>query len=74
MNIVQTVTQNIRRYRKSLHMSVDELAVLVGVSPKTVSRWETAVSDIKLTELERVCDALSVTPKQIFEPSTVPDL
>jgi DNA-binding Xre family transcriptional regulator len=55
-------------------MSVDELAVLVGVSPKTVSRWETAVSDIKLTELERVCDALSVTPKQIFEPSTVPDL
>ncbi len=40
---MKTISENIRFFRKKRKLSQRELAELLGVSYKTVSKWETGV-------------------------------
>lgn len=41
---MNVIARNITEKRKALHMTQRELADVLNVSDKTVSRWETGVS------------------------------
>lgn len=57
------IGENIRRRRRELGMTLEELAGRVGVSRQTLSRYETGViGNIPPEKVERMAEALSVTP------------
>lgn len=42
-----------------------KLAPLIGLSPKTLSRKINNKSDFSCEEIERICDALNIEPKDV---------
>lgn len=63
----QEFAQRLRQYRKSKGMTQQELADLLGVSNKTVSRWESG-SYPDVTTLVALARALGVTVDELLDP------
>ena len=61
----QEFAQRLRKYRKDKGMTQQELADLLGVSNKTVSRWESYPDVTTLVALAR---ALGVTVDELLDP------
>ncbi len=57
---------NIAYYRKARGLSQDQLAELVDISRTHMSRIETAECAVSLDVIFKLCDALEVTPAQMF--------
>lgn len=55
------------KLRKLRGLSQPKLAALVHVAPQTVSRWETGTTDIDLTNLQPLADALDVTLERLHK-------
>lgn len=53
--------QNLRELRKSKKMTQTELARLVGVDQRTVSGWETGVSEPSYAVLALLCEIFEET-------------
>ena len=58
---------NIAYYRKMRSLSQEQLAERVDISRTHMSRIETAEGAVSLDVLFDLCDALAVTPKQLFD-------
>lgn len=63
----QEFAQRLRQYRKEKGMTQQELADLLGVSNKTVSRWESG-SYPDVTTLVALARALGVTVDELLDP------
>jgi transcriptional regulator with XRE-family HTH domain len=55
------IGENISRYRRERHMTQEQLARSVGVSPPAVSKWETESSYPDVTLLSPIARALGIT-------------
>ena len=67
------LADNIRAARKALKMSQDELADAIGANRVTISRYETGSYLPSVPALERLAEALHMTPSQLTggaEPET----
>ncbi len=70
MNAYVTGT-TIKQLRESKHMTQGELADQVGVSSKTVSKWETAKGLPDITLLEPLAQALDVSVMELMSGQTI---
>lgn len=62
-----SIGQNIKFRRRSLDMTLEELAQKVGVSRQTLSRYETGViGNIPYDKIEALSNALDVSPGYIM--------
>mgnify|MGYP002795186091 CR=1 FL=1 len=57
---VNKVGNQIKKIRRERGLSQAELAEKVGVSDKTISKWETGVVLPNLIDLKSLCDILDV--------------
>ena len=58
---MMTIPEKIRQRRKSLHISQEELSNLVGVSLKTVQRWESGERSPRIEEMTKLVDVLNMS-------------
>lgn len=65
----QEFAQRLRQYRKNKGMTQQELADQLGVSNKTVSRWESG-SYPDVTTLVALARVLGVTVDELLDPKT----
>lgn len=66
------VTGNtIKQLREQKHMTQNELAALIDVSPKTISKWETAKGFPDISLLELLASALSVSVIELMSGNAV---
>lgn len=61
----------IRRLRENKNMTQSELAEKIGVSPKTVSKWETAKGLPDISLLDALAAALEVSVMELMSGNTV---
>lgn len=64
----------ITRKRKEKNMTQEQLAEAIGVSNKTVSKWERGISMPDYGTVEGLCRALGITPAELIrgEEGSVP--
>jgi transcriptional regulator with XRE-family HTH domain len=60
-----TLGENIRAARKAMKMSQDELADAIGANRVTISQYERGVYLPSLPALDRLSDALHLSPAQL---------
>ena len=58
---------NVRFYRKSKNMTQEQLAELIGLDQRQVTRIENGISFVSANVLERLADVLNIDIKQLFE-------
>ncbi len=58
---------NIAYYRKARNLSQSQLAELANISRTHMSRIETADCAVSLDVVFALCDALNISPAQIFD-------
>ena len=56
----------ISRLRREQNITQKELANKIGVSDKTISKWETGKSVPDITYIESVCTALGITMNELI--------
>ena len=67
------IGDNIRNARKALKMSQDDLAAAIGANRVTISQYERGVYLPSVPALDRLAEALNMTPSQLTggaEPHT----
>lgn len=70
-----TVAENIRRYRRLRDMTQEELSGQIGVSLKTIQRWENGGRSPRLKDMHKLSEVLGVSSDEILgEASTVPSV
>ena len=57
----------IRKYRRMRDMSQDALAVLTGLSAKTISRIENGQAPIGMERIRRIAAALEITAEDLIK-------
>ncbi len=65
-----SIGSQIALYRKSLHMTQEELGRLVGVSNQAVSKWESEISMPDIMLLPRIASVLEITLDDLFAENT----
>jgi len=63
----ESIGNNLRRYREARNYSLQDLADRVGVTKKTIQRYETAEIKIDLDRLKQIADALNIVMFQLLE-------
>ena len=70
-----SIAANITKHREQLGIAQAELARLVGVSPATMSRWESGASGPSRNNLKLLAAALQTTPASIHgEPGSASEI
>ena len=59
--------------RKNRGLSQQEMAVLLGVSPRTVRRWENASAVPTMDDVINICNEFGLTVEQVFAGSLATD-
>ena len=62
-----TIGEKIRRQRKLLDIKQEELSKLVGVSLKTIQRWENGERSPRIEEMTRLAEALKISSSYLME-------
>lgn len=65
-NISISVGKKIKKVRKSLGLSGNELGKILGVSQQQVSRYERGTSAITIDTLIRISNALNITVNELI--------
>ena len=66
MNILKTIGDNIRLYRKKLGLSQEELADLAGVHRTYIGAVERAEKNVSALSIARIAKALRVKPEKLL--------
>ena len=56
-------------YRRSLHLSQDEIAKRMGGVNSTISFWERGIKEPKISNLVAVAEILGVSEMELLHPS-----
>ena len=64
---LQKFAKNLKRIRKEKHMKQDDFLAINGISRSMIAMVETAKSDITLSKLKIIADALNVEPKELLD-------
>ena len=67
MNIKELLGKNIKEKRLSQHLTQEQLAEKIGISPKSLSQIELGNNFISAENLEQICFALMLQPKNLFD-------
>ena len=67
MNIKQSLGKKIKEKRLSQHLTQEQLAEKIGISPKSLSQIELGNNFISADNLEQICYALNVQAKTLFD-------
>ncbi|MBO5738771.1 helix-turn-helix transcriptional regulator [bacterium] len=67
MNIKQSFGKKIKEKRLSQHLTQEELAEKIGISPKSLSQIELGNNFISANNLEQICLALDIQAKNLFD-------
>jgi transcriptional regulator with XRE-family HTH domain len=59
--------KNLQHARKKLKLSQQQLADMLGVRQSAVANWEAGTRSPKLSEVERIAEALLTTPAKLIE-------
>ena len=70
--VAATVGNRVRALREGKGLSVRELARRAGLSPQVLSRTERALTEVTLTSLGRICEALGVSLPEFFAYASTP--
>lgn len=70
-DIYKIIGKNIEKYRKALDLSAEELANRVGLTKKTIRRYETGEIKILSDRLVDIANALYVDPKVLYEGTEI---
>lgn len=60
------IGNNIKRIRKLQNMTQPQLAKAVGLSTQHIAHVECGTTTLSLNALLNICDALSITPNDLF--------
>lgn len=60
-------SNTLKRWRKEHRVSQVDLALDIGVHPKTISSWENRKSWPEFDQLILLCEAMNILPGEIFE-------
>lgn len=63
------LAENIRRFRKKLNLTQDQLADKLYVSPQAVSAWERQLSEPELESICVLADLFEITIDELLKPS-----
>ena len=61
------IGEKIRQQRRLLNIKQEELSKLVGVSLKTIQRWENGERSPRLDEITKLAEALKVSSNYLME-------
>lgn len=67
MNIKHSLGKKIKEKRLSQHLTQEQLAEKIGISPKSLSQIELGNNFISADNLEQICSALNVKAKNLFD-------
>ena len=59
-------SKNLTKYRKKLGISQQKLADKINIAQSTVGMWEAGRRTPKISELEKIADALDVSPCELL--------
>ena len=59
-------SNNLSTHRKQKGLSQEQLAFQIGVSRQAVSKWETGLSQPELSNIEKICEVLEITPNELM--------
>lgn len=63
ISVQARVGENIRRLRDRYILTQGELAILLGVTAKTVGSWEAGRHELKRRKMRAICDLFEVSPQ-----------
>lgn len=66
-SVLKHVGQRIRLYRKSRHMSTEQLARMINKSKATVSKYESGQITVDVVTLFDIAQALEIAPYQLMD-------
>lgn len=58
--IYEIIGEKIKLLREKLNLSQEDLAISIGVTPNTISRWETTKYKPKIDDLEKLATLFSI--------------
>lgn len=64
---LQKFANNLKKIRKAKGMTQDDLGAIEGISRSTIGMVETAKTDITLSKIKIIADALKVSPKDLLD-------
>ena len=64
---LQKFANNLKTLRKSKGLTQDDLGAFDGISRSTIGMVETAKTDITLSKIKILADALEVLPKDLLD-------
>jgi transcriptional regulator with XRE-family HTH domain len=70
VNLLETVSTNIRYYRKSANFTQEALGVKSKLSSDYLSRLERGEENISILSLERIAKALKIPPHLLLVPES----
>lgn len=63
--------ENIKKRRRDINLSQEELGEIVGVHANTIRKWEKGISSPNAMELKRIADALKITTNDLYNEAEV---
>ena len=66
---METICRNLKRLRTDRHMTQEQAAQVLGVSPQTISRWECGSTMPDVTMLPRIARLYCVTIDDLYQES-----
>jgi len=64
---LQKFANNLKKIRKAKGITQDDLGAIDGISRSTIGMVETAKTDITLSKIKIIADALGVLPKELLD-------
>lgn len=65
--MIMALGENIKKLRKKLHMTQNELAEKAGISRVTIGFYERGDQEPPASRLIQICNALNVTPNELLD-------
>lgn len=66
MDVKKSFGEKLKRLRKSKNLTQEQLAEMIDIDPRNLSRIEVGLSFVKAETLEKILDALDITTEQLF--------
>lgn len=73
MNIKKSFGEKVKRYRKQRGLTQEQLAEIIDISPRNLSRIEVGANFVTAETLEKLLTALNVTMEELFSNDYIKD-